>query len=575
MRKKNRRSRLSTLLIDKVMVEDSELEVVAINRLDKFLNSMDSKLETLEAMLPSYSSSGSSSYRPSLNRLKQRGKRIVKWGKSQVSGVPAYAMRKMGQSPDETPEDNQEGESIIHLYKFLKTTTQEFNSREGTPLESDAATMVDTNSAVSLEKFSRIWDEHFNAGVSGEASFHSSSSTLVSSASSQTSKTSQRKSCSSVSTEQLLQNLDYLDGRLDTLIEDPESVAECINFYNYEKALEIGRHRHLHYYELPFPWRENRFVIHGYRFYDSYTKCLLSIINWYGWHNETTNIWSHLIGAAYSAFLLFHGFSETAVYQSAKIPSGAIWMANFFLVASIKCFMFSVTWHTCNGFCNLRQRSRCACFDYSGITILITASIMTTEFVCLSSHSGSPYTVTLLLYMIISFALGAGGVFMNWSPKFDRPESRPFRIAFYILLASMGGLSFVHSSCLNGLAYTSSLMRPVFMKSLIWYLTGVGFYGSFIPERWRTDIQVDECIPTNKELSTDLDIITKHKHIHFRELPTKHAKCDGKHEKSFKSLWWVDYICGSHTIWHFFVLCGVIGHYEAILDMYQKRWMAS
>lgn len=76
-----------------------------------------------------------------------------------------------------------------------------------------------------------------------------------------------------------------------------------------------------------------------------------------------------------------------------------------------------------NGTSFLKLRSKFACVDYSGITILITASILTTEFVTMYSCYWAMCT-----YMSISLALGVFGVFMNWSPRFDRPEARPLKL---------------------------------------------------------------------------------------------------------------------------------------------------
>lgn len=357
--------------------------------------------------------------------------------------------------------------------------------------------------------------------------------------------------------------------------EEPVEVTDVkqyINTYNYETAYEIGKTRHLHYYELPFPWRENRCIINGYRFYNSHKKSLLSIVNWYGWHNETSNIWTHMLGGFYILYLMFWQFPNTEIYNSEQIPAAARVIAYVFLVAAAKCLFSSVFWHTFNGTSLLHMRCKFACVDYSGITILITASILTTEFVTMYQ---CPWAMAT--YMTMSTLLGIFGVFMNWSPKFDRPEARPLRIKFFILLASMGAFSFLHLSLTTSFSYSTWLLTPVTSKSVVWYLVGVVFYGSFIPERWRTDIQYDHTIPTTHELSTNIDIINKEKHIHFRETPTPHEKTlqckNHTHHKSFKSLWWVDYVGCSHTLWHFFVVLGVIGHYNAILDMFTKKWV--
>lgn len=327
------------------------------------------------------------------------------------------------------------------------------------------------------------------------------------------------------------------------------------------QANELGRESHLHYYQLPFPWRENRFIIHGYRFYDSHFKSLLSVFNWYGWHNETANIWTHLAGGFYMMWLAFYDFPRTKVWESDQIPVAAKWIVYVFLAAALKCMFASVFWHTFNGTCCLGMRSRFACVDYSGITLLITASILTTEFVTMYNNKWS-----LRFYLAVSTVLGILGVIMNWSPKFDRPEARPLRIKFFLLLATMGGLSFLQLGMFDGWKYASWLLAPVTRRSLVWYILGVVFYGSFIPERFRTDVVIDKTIPTEQELSSSIEVITKHKHVHFRPQPTSGTR------KGIWSLWWVDYVGCSHSWWHLFVVLGVVGHYHAIVEMFAKRW---
>ncbi|SCU79398.1 LAFA_0B02872g1_1 [Lachancea sp. 'fantastica'] len=637
---------------------DSQLNHAVMNRLEKFLNSVDTKLERLEALLPgdsglhaaacltktdqsSSNSAASSGKTQRLHRLKSRGKQMVKWSKSQAALVPNYAMRKISQSSSSSnhsvgpPQglDDDKG-TILQLYRFLKNTVEEFGTepaalnnaargprpvpvhsasaidtpcviterKEDTPFgsDSDMITMVDSppsRQASNVKRFKEIWDNHFpssnSAGSTTGALFNSSAATLVSSSSSDDiplrsdglSPSSSVKGTegniswsisSSPSTEELLQHLELLDQRIDGLIDDPKSVATSIKFHNYAHALNCGMERHLHYYELPFPWRENRFIVHGYRFYDSYAKSLLSIFNWYGWHNETINIWTHLCGAIYFAFILFKEFPQTAIYNSDLVPTAAKWAAFAFLFAGLECFVFSVIWHTFNGICHLNSRSKCACVDYTGITVLVTASILTTEFVTLSGDSSSPYTWSLLFYAITTTVLGAFGFFMNWSPRFDRPESRPLRIAFYLLLASFGIISHVHSSFFNKEFSSAELIKPVLSKSLCWYLIGVVFYGTFVPERWRTDVHLPKNIPSEQELTNDLNIITKHRHVHFLVEPVSRCKETSQTGKQkFWSLWWVDYFCCSHTLWHIFVLLGVFGHYKAMLEMFEKRWLTN
>lgn len=348
------------------------------------------------------------------------------------------------------------------------------------------------------------------------------------------------------------------------LLKPNEEIKQLIINYGHTTAHEEGKTKLLHYYQLPFPWRENCYIIRNYRFYSSHKKSLLSVINWYGWHNETFNIWSHLIGAVYMMYLAIYTFPKSEVFQSDTVPLSAKCILYVFLAASLKCLLASVFWHTFNGTCILKLRRKFACVDYSGISILITASILTVEFVSLYEHE-----IPMFFYMFVSLSLGTVGVFLNCSPKFDSPESRPLRIRFFILLAFMGILSFFHATYLESFHFSKSLLSMVFNNSIIWYLIGVIFYGSFIPERFRTDVVVDASIPTTFQLSTDVDIITKEEHIHFRSVPVRHHNP----RRGLLSLWWVDYVGCSHTFWHFFVVLGVIGHYRAVYDMFSTKWL--
>lgn len=373
---------------------------------------------------------------------------------------------------------------------------------------------------------------------------------------------SSRSSTFGASTATLLED-DTVITTLPPKEEEQIDVREFVRTFHHARAHELGRDRHLHYYQLPFPWRENRYIIHGYRFYDSHAKSLLSVVNWYGWHNETWNIWTHLLGAGYLLYLGACDFPRSAVWRSAAVPLPAKLIVYVFLAAGIKCMCASVFWHTFNGTCCLQLRSRFACVDYTGITLLITASVLTTEF---ATSYESPWA--LCGYLAASSALGVVGVLMNWSPRFDRPEARPLRIKFFIMLAALGALSFVQLVVRTSWRHAAGLMAPVTTKSVVWYLIGVFFYGSFVPERFRSDVVVDAAIPTELELSTNLEVVTKLRHVHFRERPTEGPR------KSFWSLWWVDYVGCSHSLWHLFVVLGVVGHYNAILEMFGKRWIA-
>ncbi|CDO94936.1 unnamed protein product [Kluyveromyces dobzhanskii CBS 2104] len=604
-------------VIEKDFALSSKDEYVALTRLAKFIKLANQKLEKFEAVLPSNTVASTTSFpRQGLNKLRQRGRKFLRWNAKPVESTKKLSYQDYINDPNAPA-----------FYKFLRRTTQELTSvlpetHADTLIAEEFEKSMNRSSITSpLVKFSQIYDDHFTTFSSSSTTLHSPTKGSTRSSSQNSSKTprfddfmshsavessysassddqchnkdvSQYNSLNvssfsinksklahsdlistteeeknvDLDTQQVIQTLDFLDEHLDLFIEDPLSIKKTIQLYNWDNACYLGRQRHLHFYELPFPWRENRYIIHGYRFYDSHLKSLLSIINWYGWHNETLNIWSHLFGAVYLAYLLLMELPTTKVFLSAEVPLFGKIIIQVFLAAGIKCLLSSSVWHTLNGTCRLPLRNKFACIDYTGITVLITASILSTEFVSVYNTSTQSLSLSMTIYMTCSLLLGVFGSFMNWSPRFDRPESRPFRIAFYVLLAGLGMLSFLHLTVRRGIEHSSQFFKPVWNRSIVWYLIGVVFYGSFIPERWRTDVELDCQIPTDAELCSNLDILTKHKHIHFRAVPSKSSRT------GFLSLWWVDYFMASHTFWHFFVLLGVVGHYNALLDMFETKW---
>lgn len=325
-----------------------------------------------------------------------------------------------------------------------------------------------------------------------------------------------------------------------------------IKFHNYEHAMFHGSQRLLHYYELPFPWRENPYIIHGYRFHNNHIHSLRSICSC---HNETGNIWSHLIGAFIFLYIAFYSFPRSAVYQSNTFKDNCV--IYFFFAASLKCLLSSSFWHAFSGTSNLYLRKKFACIDYTGITVLITASVITSEYAALYYY---PWIQT----GFISFSLFCGlcGFFFNWSRYFDRPESKPFRIAFYICLAGLGVSAFVFLGFQKGFLHALKFYSPI-SRSCIWYLTGVVFYASLVPERFRTDVIIDVEQPEEAELLKPH--VTENVHRYFKDEPTY---SDKRH--SIWSMWWVDYLFQSHNIWHIFVLLGVLGHWNATYEMFSN-----
>jgi adiponectin receptor len=235
--------------------------------------------------------------------------------------------------------------------------------------------------------------------------------------------------------------------------------------------------------------------------------CVTSV---FSFSNELFNIWSHLIGLFIVLSIAFYFYPLNPNFHLST--NADIIIAAVFFFAACKCLVCSTIWHTMNGIANLKVMERFACVDYTGISFLIAASIMTIEYAAFYCEPASRWT-----YMILTFTLGIGGVILPWHPTFNRPDMSWARVIFYSSLALTGFAPFVQLSYARGVTWCLYFYAPV-LKSLLAYGLGAFIYASQIPERW----------------------------------------CPG----------WFDYCGASHNIWHMAVLGGILFHYLAMQELF-------
>lgn len=408
--------------------------------------------------------------------------------------------------------------------------------------------------------------------------------------------------------EQKLADVDQLiKSRTPQATADYERDARFsqFRFFNFNKALKDAQKGYLHYYQLPLGWRENRYIIYGYRFELGHMSMLKLMFHFN--HNETGNIWTHMVGALAMVYLALVHYPATAAYAKGTWGDKVVMYA--FFAAALECLVSSVLWHTYLCFAQLRVRNNFACVDYTGITVLITCLVILAEYCALYHYP------TLLTYFVgLSALAGVSGFLFNWLPYFDGPECRPFRIGFYVCLALLGATTFLCMWWYEGLVYAVRFYAPLAFKSFLWYWVGVVFYGGLIPERWRYDVLVDEDDTCTHSHGAG-DVLTGHvehcgeeeleelerewthaphdspRHSHdslhdapdsaggdvgdarHREILDKHFRAQPTttpYRNDFMLLWWVDYAFSSHNLWHVFVVFGVVGHYFSIVGMMES-----
>ncbi|KAJ5094358.1 hypothetical protein N7456_010219 [Penicillium angulare] len=277
---------------------------------------------------------------------------------------------------------------------------------------------------------------------------------------------------------------------------------------NIESALTLAQEKRLiTYSDLPDPWRVNPHIVKGYRFTTSKIECVSSV---FSPSNELVNIWSHVIGLVIVLAIAFYFYPlHTNFHASTKAD---VLIAAAFFFAACKCLVCSTIWHTMNSIASQTLMERFACVDYTGISMLVAASIVTTEYTAFYCEPFSRWT-----YIILTMSLGIGGVILPWHPTFNRHDMAWARVAFFVTLALTGFSPMAQLSYTRGIQWCLYFYAPV-AKSILVYFVGACVYASKVPERWKPGL--------------------------------------------------FDYCGGSHNIWHLAVLGGILFHYHAMQDLF-------
>jgi len=299
---------------------------------------------------------------------------------------------------------------------------------------------------------------------------------------------------------------------IDEGIERAKKAAESLEEHIQSAITRARENGLIRYEDLPVPWRVNPHIVKGYRFTESKIECVRSM---FGISNELVNIWSHAIGLMIVLAIAFY-FYPTSVNFSNSTKTD-VFIAAVFFFAACKCLVCSTMWHTMNSVADQTLMERFACVDYTGISLLIAASIMTTEYTAFYCEPLSRW-----VYITATATLGIGGVILPWHPTFNRADMAWARVAFYVTLGATGFAPVLQLNLTRGGAWAWEFYAPI-TKSITVYLVGAIVYASQVPERW------------------------------------------------FPGAF--DYIGGSHNLWHIAVLGGILFHYVAMQEFFAGAFL--
>ena len=243
-------------------------------------------------------------------------------------------------------------------------------------------------------------------------------------------------------------------------------------------SLTVGGTRRLKSWdEIPSWQQDNEYILSGYRqATGSFKRCFESL----GYvHNETINIYSHVIGAA--IFLTAPIYAYRALYLRYPLatPADIFVFSTFFYGVSI-CFVLSATYHIISNHSPKVQKFGNQ-LDYLGIVILMWGSTIP------SIYYGFYCDPRLQkIYWANVSILATLCVVATLHHRFRHPTLRSYRAAMYAGLGLSAVVFVVHGILLHGWTVQKRRMSVDWMGLMAFFnLTGAVVYAARVPEKLR------------------------------------------------------------------------------------------
>jgi adiponectin receptor len=274
----------------------------------------------------------------------------------------------------------------------------------------------------------------------------------------------------------------------------------------YERTETVDPWRLRRIEEVPAWMAANPYILSGYRLNYSFWMCLRSL---FMVHNETGNVWTHLLG-----FLLFVGLAYhvvSAVLEASLLNYSVFF---FYMLTCLLCMASSTVYHLMC--CHSEFVMRATLFvDFFGISALITGSFIPPIYYVFECY---PYL--RLLYMGQITILGGTTLIMPWFKFFNKPEWDTRRLLLYVVTIVSGLGPTAHGFFLFPPNLVTGPIHLGLMLMFLFYGLGTIIYVTRIPE----------------------------------------SLYPGQ----------FDYWFSSHQLWHIFVLAASVVHFFTCIGIYQR-----
>jgi len=213
------------------------------------------------------------------------------------------------------------------------------------------------------------------------------------------------------------------------------------------------------------------FILSGYRRRMNCWQCIKSV---FSIHNETGNIWTHLIGAL---LFIWHLLSNVGQYESGTQKT----MFYLGMSACIVCYFTSSVYHTFSCHSQHLYETLLYC-DFIGIVLTIGCVTTATVYFLMQCNPA-----VRNFYMICCGIFGLVLVFSIVGQLIYRQRTCLGKISQYlfIIFTAFGFIPLIHWTVAHG--WNSEEVKASFQKVILAYLfLGIGFvlWKFHIPERW-------------------------------------------------------------------------------------------
>ncbi|XP_038700520.1 heptahelical transmembrane protein 2-like [Tripterygium wilfordii] len=296
------------------------------------------------------------------------------------------------------------------------------------------------------------------------------------------------------------------------------------NHNKSEEKVKKQKRRLMKYGDLPEYLKDNEYILDYYRCEWPLKDAFLSI---FSWHNETLNVWTHLVGFSIFAALTVMSLTEDGgglisnfsrkqvsslmmttttmkndtnvsdhhdvfpdshlrlqlavlhVHEDGSDGGIARWPWFVFLGGAMGCLICSSLSHlfACH---SKRFNLFFWRLDYAGISLMIVSSFFAPIYYAFSCHPN-----TRLFYLTSISVLGVLAIIALLVPALSAPSFRGFRASLFLSMGFSGVIPASHAVALHWGHLHIFVSLGYELAMAIFYAVGAVFYVSRIPERWK------------------------------------------------------------------------------------------